>query len=108
MLKKIDKLTTLLLIFILFIILLFVYLSKIDKLIQEHATYHSTVAELQFINKSFDNFLLRQATFINYDNINRGLSAFEVNIELLNSVSEDISDSLKDIKRLYEIKLNSI
>jgi len=108
MLKKIDKLTILLSIFILFIILLFVYLSKVDKLIQEHASYHYSVTKLQLINKNFDNFLLRQATFINYDNINKSISTFEKNIELLNSVSKDMSYSLEDIIRLYEIKLNSI
>lgn len=114
MLKKIDKITILLGIFILFTILLFVYLRKIDKHIQKHSTYQYSVTKLQLINKSFDNFLLGQTTFINYDNINKSISAFETNMKLLSSPYKNISNSshykklLQDVARLYEIKLNSI
>ena len=85
MLKAIDKITVLLWVSIFFTALLFVYLVKVDKHIEEHSSHHYAVTKLQLINKSFDNFLLGQATFINYDNINKSISGFDENIEFLSS-----------------------
>ncbi len=114
MLKKIDKITALLLVFILFTIVLFTYLIKIDNYIQHHAKHHYSATKLQLLNKRFDNFILGQATFINYDNINESTSSFEKNLELLSPTSEDLFNSLQynkllqDVVRLYKIKLNAI
>jgi len=87
---------------------------RIDQHIQKHTEYHNAVMQLKIINKNFDNFLLGQATFINYDTINKSVNTFESNLEFLNVTHEDVSDSkayqqlLKTITKLYEIKLHSI
>ncbi len=114
MLKKIDSITLLLCVFIVFTISLFIYLVRIDQHIQRHIEYHDAVMQLRILNKNFNNFLLSQATFINYDRINRSVNTFESNLEFLNVTYEDVSDSkaykqlLKTTTKLYEMKLYSI
>ena len=93
-LKKIDSVTILLWIFILFLMILFAYLIKVNRHIQEFSTYNNSVNELKIINKEFDNFLLQQATFIDFDSINKSIFSFDKNIIFLDSkVSHDMFPS---------------
>ncbi len=82
--KRLDAVTALLWVFIFFIILLFLYLSKINSYIHTYSKYNNRVHELESINKDLNNFLLRQATFVNYDNINKKIVEFQEGIEFLN------------------------
>ncbi len=114
MFKKADSVTVLLWVFIFFTIVLFLYLVKVDNHVQKHSSYHFAITQLQLLNKSFDSFLLSQATFINYDNINKTTFTFEKNLEQLALPIEDMSNSkeyyemLERIMVLYEEKLHSI
>ena len=114
MFKKIDKITVLLVIFMLITIGLFRYLIEIDQHIQKHTTYQSSLTKLRLIDKTFDNFLAGQATFINYDTINKNVMIFEKNLDYLATPYKDISDPLEykkmieHIKMLYNIKLDSL
>lgn len=90
--RKTDSIAALLWIFVFFIIVLFVYLSKINNHIQNYSTYNNKVNELKIINKEFNNFLLQQATFINYDDINKKVTKFDDGIEFL--ASKELSNTL--------------
>ncbi len=83
--KNFDAMTTLLLIFLFVILFLFGYLVKIYNDTQRYAHYHDAIMELKLLDKSFDNFLLQKATFINYDEINKNTEAFEHLMEFLDS-----------------------
>ena len=113
-LKKIDSVSALLWIFILFIIVLFVYLSKIGNNIQEFSLYNNRVNNLRIINKDLNNFLLRQATFINYDIINKKITEFDETVEFLGSkqspyvLSHLYHELLKDVAEANKQKVVSI
>lgn len=83
--KQVDFITALLLFFIFFLAILFSYLVKINKHVDEYTTYHDHTVELKFLDKSFDNFLLKKSTFINYDFINSKIVSFENNFNFLDS-----------------------
>ena len=81
---KIDGVSALLWIFILFTVVLFVYLSKINSYIENYAMYNNKVYQLESINKDMNNFLLQQASFVDYDKINKKVTKFYTGIEFLN------------------------
>ncbi len=82
--KKIDAVAALLWIFIFFIIVLFVYLNKINSYSDNYSMYNNEVHELRSINKDLNNFLLQPASFVDYDNINKKVIDFDEGIEFLN------------------------
>jgi len=112
--KKIDSITILLWIFILFIILVFGYLMQVSIYVGLHANYQDKVNKLKIIDKEFDNFLLQQAVFINYDKINKNIFSFDKDLkylaskEALKTHSPEYSSLLKEVKQLYKNKLSSI
>ncbi|MEA3331713.1 MAG: EAL domain-containing protein [Campylobacterota bacterium] len=112
--KKIDVVVALLLFFMLFLLALFVFLVKVDSDAKRYSSYDYAVSELKLADKSFDNFLLQQTTFVNYDLINRELSKFEVNMNFLNSkdvaglFSPDYLLLLKNIAKAYKVKHKAI
>jgi len=79
--KKTDSVTALLWVFIFFIIALFIYIIKVDKHIESYSDYNNQIHELETINKDLNNFLLQQATFIDYDNINKKVAKFYEGVE---------------------------
>jgi len=78
--KKIDAITGVLLFFILFLLLLVAYLSKLDNNIKLYGIYHERMIELELIDSRFDNFLLQKSSFVNYDKINNYVTVFEKNL----------------------------
>ena len=112
--KKINAITLLLWAFILFIILVFGYLTQLSKYINLHASYHDKINELKIIDKEFDNFLLQQAIFINYDKINKSVFNFDeamnylTSTEALTTHSEEYSLLIKETEKYYQDKLSSV
>ena len=110
-LKKIDSITATLLFFVLFIIALFGYLTELNNNIQKFAVNNDKANELKVTNKEFNNFLLRQAAFINYDEINRLMKKFESNLDFLaadKSNMHEYSLLLKNILVHYRTKVKHI
>ncbi len=105
--KKIDSISALLWIFIFFIIILFVYLVKINSHIQNYSSYNDKVNELKIINKDLNNFLLQQATLVDYDNINREIFKFNNGVEFLGSKNSSYTSSIKYNKLLRDIEESS-
>ena len=101
--KKTDSITILLWIFILFIILVFGYLKQVSKYINLHANYHDKVNELKIIDKGFDNFLLQQAVFINYDKINKSIFIFNQDMRYLTSEEALTTHSQEYTLRVKEL-----
>jgi diguanylate cyclase (GGDEF)-like protein/PAS domain S-box-containing protein len=83
--KKVDAITGVLLFFILFLLLLVAYLSKLDNNIKLYGVYHEKMIELELIDSRFDNFLLQKSSFVNYDKINNYVNTFENNLLFLNN-----------------------
>ncbi len=113
-LKKIDAVTSLLWLFIFFIIVLFLYLSKINSYIQNFSIYNDRVNELKIINKDLNNFLLQQATFVDYDTINKKVTSFDEGLEFLSSkdshhiLFHTYNQLLRDIRESNKLKVASI
>ncbi len=112
--KNMDNMTKLLSLFIFFIFILFTYLIELNKDIQNYSLYSKKLNELNIDAKDLDNFLLKEVTFSNYDEINSVVDTFEKNIEFL-----DLSEShqkfsikykylLKDIIENFKILYNSV
>ena len=112
--RKIDAISALLWIFILFTVVLFIYLSKINSYIQNYAMYNNKVHQLESINKDMNNFLLQQASFIDYDKINEKVTKFYDGIEFLNQkdspyvFSTEYHELLKDVDTASKEKIASI
>ncbi len=112
--KKIDTVSAILWTFIFFIIILFVYIGKVDKHIESNSHYNDRIYELKTINKDLNNFLLQQASFINYDNINREIKIFNEGIEFLHLTSSpyvlstEYHQLVKDVDEAYKEKVTSI
>jgi len=112
--KGIDSITALLWAFIFFIIVLFMYISRINTQIERYAHYNDTIHELKTINKDLNNFLLQQATFNNYDRINKKVSLFSEGLEFLHSKSSPYNHLViyhhlvKDVEDAYILKVDSI
>lgn len=112
--KKIDSITITLWIFILLVIILFGYLAQVNKHINNFANYNDHVNELKILDKDFDNFLLTQAVFTNYDIINESILKFNNNIDFLSS-QESINTHpqlyaslIKKLNKLQKNKISSI
>ena len=86
--KKIYSITLVLLFLVFFILTLFTYLLKTSANIDGQITYHDHLVDMQLINKSFDNFLLKKSTFINYDDINLKITNFDKTIEKINAIND--------------------
>lgn len=112
--KKLDAVSVLLLLFILFIAFLFGYIVQTTKHIEKFSTYNNTVNELKSLNKDFDNLLLEKGNFINYDIINQSIVQFDEKIDFLNEekVHNNFSPKYKlimqDIIKLYALKLDTM
>lgn len=112
--KKVDSIIALLFFFIFFLSLLLIYLIKISNDIDEYNRYHDNIVDLKLLDKSFDNFLLKKSTFINYDDINKKIHNFEKRIEFLDSrYSHQLFGSkyqplLENVKTSFHTKQNFI
>ena len=112
--RKTDAVTALLWAFILFIIVLFVYISKVDNHIESYSHTNDKIHELETINKDLNNFLLQQTTFIDYDNINKKISTFSEGIEFLHLKSSpyvfsaEYNELVKDVDDAYKQKVDAI
>ncbi|NOQ30790.1 MAG: EAL domain-containing protein [Helicobacteraceae bacterium] len=112
--KRIDAISLLLYTFIFFLVILFIYLVKVNRHIDNFSNYNDTIHELKIIDKEFDNFLLQQATFINYDKINKSMQKFDEGMLFLDSeISHELFPKkynllLEKIEKLYKIKVTSM
>jgi len=108
--KKIDSITLVLVFLVFFILTLFTYLLKTSANIDEQITYHDHLVDMQLINKSFDNFLLKKSTFINYDDINLKITNFDKKIDFIDApdahglFKKNYSNIVSDIKNSFEEK----
>lgn len=112
--KKIDSITIVLSIFILFLISLSVYLYTINDNNTKLIMHAKTVDELKLLNKSFNKFLQQQSNFINYDKINQDILQFDKDMKFLTFKDfhgtfpleyHKLTDALK---HLYLLKIDSI
>lgn len=81
---RIDNITITLIVFIVFIVALFFYMIKLNEDIKQYSFYDANADELILTNKDIDNFLLQNAVFINYDEINSVMLKFEKILKTLN------------------------
>jgi len=101
--RKVDYITSLMLFLIVFLGILLIYLIKIDRNMKDHDLYYNTIVNMKLLDKSFDNFLLKRSTFINYDTINLQLKTFEKNIHFL-----DLPSSHQLFSSEYGVLLETI
>jgi len=86
---------------------LFLYIIQIDKSMQKYHQYQNSIHQMKLLNKTFDTFLLRRYTFINYDKINESMHRFEENTALLDTKEAQEKFDRKYTAILSEIKESS-
>jgi len=77
-LKRVDSISTLLALFIVLIVSVFIYLYNVSKNINEYTQNNDNLVVLQLIDKNFNNFALTTNQFNNYDIVNADLKTFKV------------------------------
>ena len=93
-----------------FVLSLFGYMVYSNHSLDKAAKYHNSVHNLELYSKEFDNFLLTQNKFINYDIINKKIENFENNLEFLGSQSSiklfpsEYAQLVKNIKKSFDDK----
>ncbi len=93
-----------------FVLSLFGYMVYSNYSLDKAARYHNSVHSLELYSKEFDNFLLTQNKFINYDIINKKIEKFENNLEFLSSQNSiklfpaKYAQLIKNIKKSFNDK----
>ena len=112
--KNIDSISKLLIAFIIFLISLFFYLFHIYENIKQYEKNYDHITKLQVIDKEFDNFLLRQSSFRNYDNINKKIEKFDLLLQYLENESREkiytqkTQDEIFQIRKQFSEKISDI
>ncbi len=109
-LKQKDNFVKLMVGFVFFLLLLFVYLFKIDNDVKYYDRYHGWIVQLKIMDKELDSFITQKLTFTNYDEINNKMDTFEKTLALLQSSDMSstfdftLNGDISDIKAAYDEK----
>ena len=110
--KKIkDKFIIQLIFFIVFILILFLYLFKIENSIKNYDEYKNNINSLIILNLKFNNFLEKKEEFISFDKIVKQTNEFRIilNNLLSSNLKEEFSPKIyrqiQNIDLLFEKKL---
>ena len=103
-LKNIDSISKLLIAFIIFLIFLFFYLFSVYANIKQYEKSYDYITKLQVLDKEFDNFLLHQSTFRNYDAINKKIEKFDITLQHLEKESKEETYTQKTKDEIYQIR----
>lgn len=97
---------------ILFLGLLFWYLTRIELSIAEHARTQERLYDLKLLDKHLDALFHRRFTFINYDRINDQMARFEVLLKTLQQTpvmsDANASNRVASIAEAYALKADQI
>jgi PAS domain S-box-containing protein len=107
---KRDNITVMLGAFSLMILILFVYLIRIEQDIEAYTGKSKALSSLFVLDKEFDNFLLRKFSFANYDRINTRTEAFCSTLETFSDISSaaPFRQRYDYLKRAFEEKAETI
>lgn len=109
-----ERTSALIIFLFVFILTLFAYILKVNSDVDEYKEYQNSLTQLNLLDKSFDNFLLKKQLFTNYDKINNEISAFKKNLEFLSSNSsyelhqKEYIPLLKELRTSFKTKENVI
>ena len=113
--KKIDRLSILMFLFLVFLTILFGYLFHIERNIQNYTQNHEKIIKLELLDKELNNFSISLNKFSNYDKINHAVNNFqqtllalEKNLRLNYPDNAQIDKKLKDIKNYFNKKQENI
>jgi len=102
MIKKIDKITALLFIFLISLISLFSYYIYIKNHLEHYLTIREKVIKLELLDSKFKNFSSLINKFSNYDNINSSLNEFQkIVISLENGLPKDFLPIMQAINKEF-------
>ncbi len=105
--KKIDLLSGLLSLFIIFLTILFLYLFHIEKNIQNYAQNHEKIIKLKLLDKELNSFSISLNKFSNYDKINGAANDFQQTLlTLRNNLRLNYPDNIQIQKKLQDIQDN--
>ena len=93
--NRIDRVSILLLLFVVLVSTLFLYLYKVEQNIENYNSCHDRILSLELIDKQLNDFSIDLNNLSNYDTINHNLSKFKT-----------ILDALE--KRLYAVYPDNI
>jgi diguanylate cyclase (GGDEF)-like protein/PAS domain S-box-containing protein len=108
--KQTDRFSLLLGFFFIVLLILFVYLMKIDRDIKNYDEYHRQLEQMRILDYQFDNFFFRTYRYINYDETSRLEKEFEEKIsffkvrDIQQEFGLDIDEQIKRIIREYYAK----
>ena len=114
-LRKLDKTTVILSFFILFVIILFSYVFKIEKKMNHYAQENAKLVKLQLLDKELDNFSLATNKFSNYDTIDQKEKDFEAiftklekHLRICQKENPKVQEILDKISKNYQIKIDDL
>ncbi|MGM0518895.1 MAG: EAL domain-containing protein [Campylobacterota bacterium] len=96
------------------LLMLFVYLFKIEGSIKNFDKYKNSLVNLRLMDKNFQSFFYQRNKLINFDGIVSDTESFEKNLEFLinSNIKKDFGtlfiEDLNEIQTLYEQKLSLI
>ncbi len=96
--------------FVMFLLILFVYLQKIDTRMKNHYNYKKTLIHIDGYNQDFDNVLIRSYRYVNHDRVSHIVDAFDDELKQLKknsfikSLGKVVESKLEIIENKYRIK----
>jgi len=108
--RRTDLFSLLLGFFFLILIVLFLYLAKIDKDIQYYDTYHHKLEDMRILDNTLNNFFFRAYRYIDYDETAQVEKAFENDLgylqrrDIKREFGQEIYRKIEIINTLYTKK----
>ncbi len=108
--KHTDRFSLLLGFFFLLLLILFIYLMKIDRDIKHYDSYRHTLEEMRLDDKQIDTFLIKTFHYIDYDETIKVEQHFEQKLSLLKTYSKkdtflsELIPRIEKVAVLYEEK----
>ena len=103
--KRLDKTTLLLFLFMTLLSSLFFYLFSVEKSIQNYNLNHNRIVKLKLIDKELDNFAISMNRFSDYDKVNKHLQSFKSTLKTLKAnLQENYQDNFQVQRKIRKIE----
>ena len=103
--KYIDKLTLLLIFFVISLSTLFIYLLKINQHINQYNIYKKEINTVKIYNAEVNNIFLNSYKYIDNDKVNKLLNDYFISIKNIQENNLNKTLDIKNIKDIYKLSV---